>query len=64
MATAYVKGCRAIKRPAGDAQALRGPLVQRRARNHAPVHLGFSELNDTFLLPFEMAVKLAGTPVR
>jgi beta-glucosidase len=23
------------------------------------VHLGFSELNDTFLLPFEMAVKLA-----
>ena len=29
------------------------------ARNHAPVHLGFSELNDTFLLPFEMAVKLA-----
>ncbi|TDV35622.1 beta-glucosidase [Paraburkholderia caballeronis] len=29
------------------------------ARNHAPVHVGPRELNDTFLLPFEMAVKLA-----
>ncbi|MBP0587718.1 glycoside hydrolase family 3 protein, partial [Mycobacterium tuberculosis] len=28
-------------------------------RNHAPVHLGWRELNDTFLLPFEVAVKLA-----
>ncbi len=26
-------------------------------RNHAPVHLGWRELNDVFLLPFEMAVK-------
>jgi beta-glucosidase-like glycosyl hydrolase len=29
------------------------------ARNHAPVHLGWRELNDIFLLPFEMAVKQA-----
>ena len=29
------------------------------ARNHAPVHLGIKELTDTFLLPFEMAVKQA-----
>jgi len=29
------------------------------ARNHAPVHVGPRELNDTYLLPFEMAVKLA-----
>ncbi len=29
------------------------------ARNHAPVHLGYRELNDIFLLPFEMAVKQA-----
>ncbi|HEY7513268.1 MAG TPA: glycoside hydrolase family 3 C-terminal domain-containing protein, partial [Vicinamibacteria bacterium] len=29
------------------------------ARNHGPVHLGWRELNDTFLLPFEMAVKQA-----
>jgi beta-glucosidase len=28
-------------------------------RNHAPVHLGFRELNDIFMLPFEMAVKQA-----
>ncbi|MDR3373109.1 MAG: glycoside hydrolase family 3 N-terminal domain-containing protein [Ancalomicrobiaceae bacterium] len=28
-------------------------------RNHAPVNLGWRELNDTFLLPFEMAVKLS-----
>ncbi|HET6439236.1 MAG TPA: glycoside hydrolase family 3 N-terminal domain-containing protein [Anaeromyxobacter sp.] len=27
------------------------------ARNHAPVHLGWRELNDVFLLPFEMVVK-------
>ncbi len=30
------------------------------ARNHAPVHIGERELNDVFLLPFEMAVKLGG----
>jgi beta-glucosidase len=30
------------------------------ARNHAPVHIGQRELNDVFLLPFEMAVKLGG----
>jgi beta-glucosidase-like glycosyl hydrolase len=29
------------------------------ARNHAPVHVGPRELNDVFMLPFEMAVKLA-----
>lgn len=29
------------------------------ARNHAPVHMGWRELNDTFMLPFEMAVKLS-----
>jgi beta-glucosidase len=27
------------------------------ARNHGPVHIGWRELNDVFLLPFEMAVK-------
>jgi beta-glucosidase-like glycosyl hydrolase len=29
------------------------------ARNHAPVHLGWRELNDVFLLPFEMAIQQA-----
>jgi beta-glucosidase-like glycosyl hydrolase len=30
-------------------------------RNHAPVHLGFRELNDIFMLPFEMVVKQVNT---
>jgi beta-glucosidase-like glycosyl hydrolase len=29
------------------------------ARNHAPVHIGLKELNDVFMLPFEMVVKQA-----
>jgi beta-glucosidase len=29
-------------------------------RNHAPVHIGLRELDDIFLLPFEMAVKIGG----
>jgi len=29
------------------------------ARNHGPVHLGWRELNDVFLLPFEMAIQQA-----
>jgi beta-glucosidase len=29
-------------------------------RNHAPVHIGLRELDDIFLLPFEMAVKAGG----
>ena len=29
-------------------------------RNHAPVNIGWRELNDVFLLPFEMAIKLGG----
>ncbi|WP_321945668.1 glycoside hydrolase family 3 N-terminal domain-containing protein [Paraburkholderia sp. J10-1] len=36
-----------------------GHSASEGARNHAPVHVGPRELNDVFLLPFEMAVKLA-----
>jgi beta-xylosidase len=36
-----------------------GHAFSEGARNHAPVRIGERELNDTFLLPFEMAVKLA-----
>ncbi|MGR5541547.1 glycoside hydrolase family 3 N-terminal domain-containing protein, partial [Vibrio campbellii] len=36
-----------------------GHSASEGARNHAPVNLGFKELNDTFMLPFEMAVKVA-----
>lgn len=60
MACAYVEGLQGEK---GDMLATLkhyvGHSFSEGARNHAPVHLGFCELNDTFLLPFEMAVKLA-----
>ncbi|MEJ4044734.1 glycoside hydrolase family 3 N-terminal domain-containing protein [Erwinia sp. SLM-02] len=60
MATRYVQGLQGEKR---DLLATLKHYVAHSfsegARNHAPVHLGFKELNDTFLLPFEMAVKLA-----
>jgi beta-glucosidase len=60
MACAYVEGLQGEKR--GLLATLKhyvGHSFSEGARNHAPVHLGFCELNDTFLLPFEMAVKLA-----
>ncbi|SFT60860.1 beta-glucosidase [Kosakonia arachidis] len=60
MACAYVEG---LQGEQGDILATLkhyvGHSFSEGARNHAPVHLGFCELNDTFLLPFEMAVKLA-----
>ncbi|MBS1203827.1 MAG: glycosyl hydrolase [Proteobacteria bacterium] len=60
MACAYVEGLQGER---GDILATLkhyvGHSFSEGARNHAPVHLGFCELNDTFLLPFEMAVKLA-----
>ncbi|SCC52122.1 glycoside hydrolase family 3 N-terminal domain-containing protein [Kosakonia oryziphila] len=60
MACAYVDG---LQGEQGDILATLkhyvGHSFSEGARNHAPVHLGFCELNDTFLLPFEMAVKLA-----
>ncbi|AMO49219.1 Glycoside hydrolase, family 3 domain protein [Enterobacter sp. FY-07] len=60
MACAYVEGLQGEK---GDMLATLkhyvGHSFSEGARNHAPVHLGFCELNDTFLLPFEMAVKMA-----
>lgn len=60
MACAWVEG---LQGEQGDMLATLkhyvGHSFSEGARNHAPVHLGFCELNDTFLLPFEMAVKLA-----
>ncbi|ELQ6149579.1 glycoside hydrolase family 3 C-terminal domain-containing protein [Cronobacter turicensis] len=60
MATHYVKG---LQGPQRDLLATLkhyvGHSFSEGARNHAPVHLGYCELSDTFLLPFEMAVKLA-----
>ncbi|HEY0792127.1 MAG TPA: glycoside hydrolase family 3 N-terminal domain-containing protein [Chthoniobacterales bacterium] len=60
LATRYVKGLQ------GESRDLLATLkhyvahsFSEGARNHAPVHLGFKELNDIFMLPFEMAVKQA-----
>jgi len=60
MATAYVRGLQGENRDLlATLKHYVGHSFSEGARNHAPVHLGFRELNDTFLLPFEMAVKLA-----
>ncbi|WP_435930107.1 glycoside hydrolase family 3 N-terminal domain-containing protein [Dryocola sp. BD613] len=60
MATHYVKGLQGKNRHLlATLKHYVGHSFSEGARNHAPVHLGFCELNDTFLLPFEMAVKLA-----
>ncbi|EOV9008898.1 glycoside hydrolase family 3 N-terminal domain-containing protein [Cronobacter malonaticus] len=60
MATHYVKGLQGPKRDLlATLKHYVGHSFSEGARNHAPVHLGFCELSDTFLLPFEMAVKLA-----
>ena len=60
MATHYVKGLQGPKRDLlATLKHYIGHSFSEGARNHAPVHLGFCELSDTFLLPFEMAVKLA-----
>jgi beta-glucosidase len=60
MACAYVEGLQGDKRDLlATLKHYVGHSFSEGARNHAPVHLGFCELNDTFLLPFEMAVKLA-----
>lgn len=60
MACAYVQGLQGEKRDVlATLKHYVGHSFSEGARNHAPVHLGFCELNDTFLLPFEMAVKRA-----
>ncbi|WP_319519161.1 glycoside hydrolase family 3 N-terminal domain-containing protein [uncultured Martelella sp.] len=60
IASAYVKGLQGEDR--GVLATLKhyaGHSASEGGRNHAPVHMGWRELNDTFMLPFEMAVKLA-----
>jgi len=59
-ATRYVRGLQGESR---DVLATLKHFVAHSAseggRNHAPVSMGWRELNDVFLLPFEMAVKQA-----
>ncbi len=60
LATRYVRGLQGENRDLlATLKHYAGHSFSEGARNHAPVHLGFRELSDTFLLPFEMAVKLA-----
>ncbi len=60
LGTRYVRGLQGEKRDLlATVKHYAGHSLSEGARNHAPVHLGWRELNDTFLLPFEMAVKQA-----
>jgi len=60
LATRFVRG---LQGPERDVLATLkhyvGHSFSEGGRNHAPVHVGWRELNDLFLLPFEMAVKQA-----
>lgn len=58
LATRYVQGLQGEKRDfLATLKHYTGHSLGEGARNHAPVNLGWKELSDTFLLPFEMAVK-------
>lgn len=58
LATRYVRGLQGEKRDLlATLKHYVGHSFSEGARNHAPVHLGWRELNDIFLLPFEMAIK-------
>jgi beta-glucosidase-like glycosyl hydrolase len=60
MATRYVRGLQGPRRDLlATLKHYVGHSFSEGARNHAPVHVGWRELNDVFLLPFEMAVKQA-----
>ena len=60
LAVAYVKGLQGEdRRVLATLKHFAGHSFSEGGRNHAPVRIGERELADTFLLPFEMAVKLA-----
>jgi beta-glucosidase len=60
LATRYVRGLQGPNRDfLATLKHFAGHSFSEGARNHAPVHLGYRELNDIFLLPFEMAIKQA-----
>lgn len=59
LATRYVQGLQGPdRRVLATLKHYVGHSYSEGGRNHAPVHLGWRELNDDFMLPFEMAVKL------
>jgi beta-glucosidase len=58
LASRYVRGIQGEGRDLlATLKHFAGHSFSEGARNHGPVHLGWRELNDVFLLPFEMAVK-------
>lgn len=60
LATRYVRGLQGPKRDLlATLKHYAGHSLSEGGRNHAPVSIGPRDLADTFLLPFEMAVKLA-----
>ena len=60
MATRFVRGLQGPDRSMlATLKHYVGHSASEGGRNHAPVHVGWRELNDVFLLPFEMAVKQA-----
>ncbi|WP_233808581.1 glycoside hydrolase family 3 N-terminal domain-containing protein [Paraburkholderia sp. HP33-1] len=60
LACHYVKGLQGEQRDLlATLKHFVGHSASEGGRNHAPVHVGARELNDVFMLPFEMAVKLA-----
>lgn len=60
LASRYVQGLQGERRDVlATLKHFAGHSASEGGRNHAPVHIGPREFNDMFLLPFEMAVKLA-----
>lgn len=60
LGTRFVRGLQGEKRDLlATLKHFAGHSWSEGARNHGPVHLGWRELNDVFLLPFEMATKQA-----
>ncbi|RQR27596.1 beta-glucosidase [Burkholderia sp. Bp9142] len=60
LACQYVKGLQGERRDLiATLKHFAGHSAGEGGRNHAPVHIGRREFNDIFLLPFEMAIKLA-----
>lgn len=60
MGIAYVQGLQGERRsPIATLKHFVGHSASEGGRNHAPVHIGPTELRNTFALPFEMVVRHA-----
>jgi beta-glucosidase len=60
LGTRFVRGLQGERRDLlATVKHFAGHSWSEGARNHGPVHIGWRELNDVFLLPFEMAIRQA-----